>query len=798
MNQLDRLLYLGIDDEDERRPDGPSPGKKTLTSRLPPAEPGATTSGDTVAPVAPAMRGAAESSLGMSLGQVRVHQGPGADSATRSYGALAMAVGSDIFLGSGVSNTKNPVMAHELAHVAQQQGASPGMAAKRGEEVAGPSEGAHEHEADAAALAIMAGRPARVTPTHLRLARFAPESHRLATAQGLSMGFTAEEIGMVYASNWERDFSQAIPEVGACGIAWKAVVNSAHANAGIPGSGESERFRGTADVLFNMPPHAFLKRFQEEGPQAKGESLSGYYSWEHMDRPDDKAVAAADKRWKVGSGDLAGYLRDAIAYIKDEMMVAVTEYRGLKKLKEMDTSKIDNWKGGAKPEGYDEARAKAGAAGNDTSKPRYADGTEADRQPVADEAARVSQDQKKMGDSPAARSAKMSEAEKEVWKVVGHHLGRAMHSFEDFWAHSNWVELATELKRNQGPAPKRNELFTGDFTIHSKLHALGHKISSMANSFLAGHSIMLQVYNRSKANASKLNKGKIEYPSLLEKIKPDMLGTGGGFRFVPELFGGVLDETTDGEHDDADDQVIGEGPRSRGTYAMETYKTSGQSASGSIEGAGTGGFLSGGLKGFLENIDPSMMGTGGGNEALKEQLKKGLKMIKGARKKVEDLKKEAESPDFQKAAELGKIFADQRLARALGLYETADFLCSPEWLQQLKTKGNELIEEADKATDAKGHGKVAKDQPEKHKGHGAAAAVAGAANKRVFGPLKGAMTETDPDKALAILTKQIAEVDVMIAPPSAGHPLFAIIKAAAWEKHEGDPAEAKGDHDHDH
>lgn len=108
------------------------------------------------------MRGRAETSLGMDLGGVRVHQGEGATALNRELGSRAFAHGSDIVLGGDVANSANPVVAHELAHVAQQRGATPGVAqlAERG-----PRGSAHEVDADRAAVSILHGVPTRVQQT---------------------------------------------------------------------------------------------------------------------------------------------------------------------------------------------------------------------------------------------------------------------------------------------------------------------------------------------------------------------------------------------------------------------------------------------------------------------------------------------------------------------------------------------------------------------------------------------------------------------------------------------------------
>ena len=69
---------------------------------------------------------ALEPSLG-TLGDVRVHTGDGAAALARAVSARAFTVGTDIFFGSGEyrpgTSDGNQLIAHEVAHVAQQRGA---------------------------------------------------------------------------------------------------------------------------------------------------------------------------------------------------------------------------------------------------------------------------------------------------------------------------------------------------------------------------------------------------------------------------------------------------------------------------------------------------------------------------------------------------------------------------------------------------------------------------------------------------------------------------------------------------
>lgn len=138
---------------DRAAPERYAPGKETLIDLLP-ALAGATQSG-----LDPTMRQRAEGSLNVDLGGVRVFSGGAAEQAASERGARAFAFGQDIVLGSGVTNSLNPVLSHEVAHTVQQRGAAPGPA---GLSERGPAGGAHELDADRAAANILHGLRAQV------------------------------------------------------------------------------------------------------------------------------------------------------------------------------------------------------------------------------------------------------------------------------------------------------------------------------------------------------------------------------------------------------------------------------------------------------------------------------------------------------------------------------------------------------------------------------------------------------------------------------------------------------------
>ncbi len=102
------------------------------------------------------LRGKAEQSLGATLDGIRIHQGPEADAMVAERGAEAFAFGDDIVLGSTVANSANPILAHEVAHVASQRGGGSG----------GGTGASHEADADNGAMAILAGAPHEMAATN--------------------------------------------------------------------------------------------------------------------------------------------------------------------------------------------------------------------------------------------------------------------------------------------------------------------------------------------------------------------------------------------------------------------------------------------------------------------------------------------------------------------------------------------------------------------------------------------------------------------------------------------------------
>jgi hypothetical protein len=123
----------------------PLPTTKRKTAGRPPAWSGAGLVG--------AARAQLERSFGRDLGNVRVHTDGAAGAVARSVRAPAVTVGTDVYLDParlGPHTSTQRLLAHEVAHVVQQEGAAR-------IDSAAPS-GAHEAEAWAAADAAVVGR----------------------------------------------------------------------------------------------------------------------------------------------------------------------------------------------------------------------------------------------------------------------------------------------------------------------------------------------------------------------------------------------------------------------------------------------------------------------------------------------------------------------------------------------------------------------------------------------------------------------------------------------------------------
>jgi hypothetical protein len=119
-----------------------------------------------------------EGSLGADLSGVRVHTGSESAASAEAVSARAYTVGQDIHFGAGQYDPGSPggqhLLAHEVAHTVQQSRGGGGPQYKL--EVSQPGDSA-EVEADAAADAMLAGRPATVSSAPRSVSRAPVETN---------------------------------------------------------------------------------------------------------------------------------------------------------------------------------------------------------------------------------------------------------------------------------------------------------------------------------------------------------------------------------------------------------------------------------------------------------------------------------------------------------------------------------------------------------------------------------------------------------------------------------------------
>ena len=119
------------------------------------------------APLEPTVQRRMEDTLGHDFADVRVHADRQSDTLSRSVGARAFALGSDIFLSQEATRAGlqggDALLAHELTHVVQQRGAAPSGAL-----TVGAAGDARERQAESmGATAARGGRASDAIPVPL-------------------------------------------------------------------------------------------------------------------------------------------------------------------------------------------------------------------------------------------------------------------------------------------------------------------------------------------------------------------------------------------------------------------------------------------------------------------------------------------------------------------------------------------------------------------------------------------------------------------------------------------------------
>ncbi|GAA1667971.1 hypothetical protein GCM10009745_07940 [Kribbella yunnanensis] len=414
------------------------------------------------AAVAGAMMSAPESTVrsqvegvtGFDLSPTTIHRD---STRAASAGVHGLTEGHDVHLAPGISPGTprgDHVLAHELGHVVQQSTGAPGG---HDSLEAGAESIAHSRTAASGSLAAL---PA---PKQLAVQHFDPRYHRTSVVNGLEgSGFTPDEIGLIYAANWERDLSQAHPALGNAILEWKAVKLAA----------KDGRLTNTEITAFHNACQAIIDAaLADPGKLADSTSYGGYKFYEHMDNP--AATAANDKVAELGpldTGGLPPHMYISREYIK-EMLFNAAQLTHPELARGQTAAAADHSKAMRAVLDKPDQNTAAPLTG---ALPATAVATE-----TASEVRRTSG-----GAAPSGHAASP-----EALNLIG----RASHALEDFWSHSNFVEIAIDEVEY-----KLSGLTTATFGKTDSMHALSHKIRGAADEIDAEMPLVDKLAGRSK------------------------------------------------------------------------------------------------------------------------------------------------------------------------------------------------------------------------------------------------------------------------------------------------------------
>jgi hypothetical protein len=421
-----------------------------------------------------------ERATGYDLARVRIHDRSRLADAT---GVHALAIGTDVHLSSqlaseGTSHADH-VLRHELAHVVQQATGATGDPARL------------EHDAERIAKAAPAshGAPASHTPPQLRplatpsraiVQAYDPRFHRRVAVHGLvGTGFSDQQIGQIYAANWERDLSQAHPVLGNTILCWKAVKVAAHRRDAAAFAIASAELRQTMAQLLDLVfGGGLLDVAGGASDLAAAKSYGGYRFYHHFDNPTPASFTkhpgdpegltretAAELRTRAGG--LPQHLIDSREYVKAQLAEAARLYRGdfeaAPAMRTRDAfvarEQVLRDKIAARtPYVWGKPVNDAGDPSGTLSSPL-----------TAETALQAASERGRRGLAEGSRVE-----QRRFTPAVADALGRAGHALEDFFSHSSFVELALGQ-----PAPGMEGLDTGTFETNDSMHALSHKLRGL-------------------------------------------------------------------------------------------------------------------------------------------------------------------------------------------------------------------------------------------------------------------------------------------------------------------------------
>lgn len=395
------------------------------------------------------------------------------------------------------------ILAHELAHVVQQEhGLSRGLSTVGRKAL----EADAEQSAHLAASGEVAGLPPRIRAAAAATQCFDPAYHEEAVIGGLTGIFNAGEIGQIYEANWKRDFSQGPAIVADIVLTWKELRFFA----------ELHRGKVSSDLQWKLIK--LIALLPNKIATQPGNTYGGYRYWEHMDNPGGAAAAEADQRWGTGAGDMPGYIRDSRASIKDKLAAAVQSARnswgGLKK--DSGRARADAWARGAPPADYDMWNADKGR----TKRPQGFNAPMNVPDPSSSSAVAGDEVTYTAVSEPGAIVGARDDDETKGFAsdpAIADNLGRASHLVEDFFAHSNFVELAQGMTPGQAVDP--STLKTGTFEDADKAHSLAGKLRDAAEDMEA-HKELIPLVDDSLIKILKDASGALETASKAMGVQP--------------------------------------------------------------------------------------------------------------------------------------------------------------------------------------------------------------------------------------------------------------------------------------
>jgi hypothetical protein len=746
---------------------------------------------------------------GYDLSSVQIHN---SSPALVGSGLEALTYGSDIHLRSGLDTNSSygqRILAHELTHTVQQATNQTGTYNELEQDAVQHSEQVLESpKAQSSSL------PALPSVSNPAPQAFDPRFHRESVVEGLSTsgvvgdgvggtreygasGFSPEEIGMIYQANWERDLSQLHPSVAEAMLAWKDVKIAAVSDS----EGREQRV-SEAETGFQTASSNVLNTLEQLGLDEflQMRAYNGYSFWEHMDNPGSYINYTMSRRsveLGIPSDVQNPHLFVAKEYIKEMLFDAI-------RLAHPDAP-LEGHAADSARDSHDRRNSLHRleldydhTSGDATS----VEGTRPTSTIATETAMQVRQAHP---DAPAATPGAAAIPAEAFEK-----LGRASHSLEDFWSHSNFVEMAVgEARFNSGLSdletantsresnPATQGLTTSTFDEADMAHSKAHKIRSLADEIDAELPLIEHMMGRSSVlpSASDVRVGETALPTpedhddesgrfgdflrAQQQVgffdtfirNPATLGAGAG-----GYVGGGLREEEEGILTGMTAMTLG--TLGGGVIGLGTGFTGGIMAGGDYfeneldlgwVGGGVGAVLGGFLGGVTGTVGGIVGGFGGSSSGYHSDSHTGVGgAVAGAR-----------------------LFGDDNLmavASSLGASRAGVALLHSVAENMENESRDAIANDPNRAIvgrAAGSHSLLAKDQP----GHDdssqdilrtrkfeLARALSIASDRMVIGQMRAALTNPDPAAAMAQLEAIDQTIDTLIASPNASHPLYGIIE----------------------